>query len=214
MAFGRLASHKSTGAVTQSVYQVPVGKVFIGNVSVVNNSGTTASVYLYVSPTSTPANDYVVQKDSLTTTNSGYERRAIVAKAGECICYKTDQAGINVVVYGEVEDTASDDFSVTSLITTNTDTTVYPNAGAKDSSVNVSVSITEGTTADIATVELYVTTTNVAGGYLIQKETIRATSTTGFERSGLAISAADKLIIRTTGIVGSVAVRVSGFTEG
>lgn len=213
MAFGRLASHKSSGASTTSVYQVPVGKVFKGNVSVVNNSGTTSAVYLYISPTSTPANDYVIQKDNLTVSNNGYERRALVAKAGECICYKTDQAGINVSVYGILEDSVADDFSVTNLISTNTDTTIYANASVKFSSVNVSISLTEGSTSDLVTVELYVTATDVASGFLLQKETLRATSTTGFERGGLALDDGDKLIVRTTGISGTVATRVSGFIE-
>lgn len=213
MAFGRLASHKSTGAVTQSVYQVPVGKRALVNVSVLNNSGTTAKVYLYISPTATPANDHLIQHDNLTTTTKGYERSGLVLKAGECLCYKTDQAGVNVVVSGEEEDSTSDDFSVTTLITTNTDTTIYPNAGAKTSAVNISVCIPEGSASDLVNVELYVTTTNVAGGFLIQKETLRATGITGFEKHGQVISATDKLILRTTGISGQLSTRVQGFTE-
>lgn len=214
MSIGRLGQHKSSGSGTYSVYEVPAGKVFKGNVSVVNNAGTTAKVYLYISPTSTPANDYMIQNDSITVSVSGYERTALVAKAGEWICYKTDQAGVNVVLYGELENTSSDDFSSTSLITTNTDTTVYPNVSAKAGVFNVSVSVTEGATSDLCTVELYSTTTNVAGGYLLQKETIRGAGTTGFERSGLALTTSDKLIIRTTGISGQIAVRVHGYTEG
>ena len=213
MAFGRLASHTSGSAGTYAVYEVPTGKVFKGNVSVVDSGTVNTEIHLYVSPTSTPANDYVIQKDTLTPTNSGYERTALILKAGEWVCYQTDSATTQVVVYGILEDSVGDDFSGSALISTNTDTTIYANGSAKDTSLNISISLTDGAVTDTAVVELYVTTTNVAGGYLIQKETLRVSSTTGFERAGLAISAADKLIIRTTLISGTVAVRVNGFIE-
>lgn len=213
MSFGRLASHKAVAAGTHFVYQVPIGKVFKGNISVVNNSGANSAIYLYISPTPTPANDYVIQKDILSVNNNGYERRALVAKAGECICYKTEQPDVNVVVYGILDDTLSEDFSTTVLITSNTDTTAYSNPSAKPSSVNVSVSLTEGDNFDTAVVELYVTTSDVAGGFLLQKETLRAMGTTGFERGGLALSSTDKLIVRTTELSGGISVRVSGYTE-
>jgi len=211
---GRLASHKSAGAVTQAVYQVPSGKVGKVNVTVVNNSGTTATVLLYISPTSTPAADYVIQHDTISISTIGYERIGLIMKPTEWLCYKTDVAGVNVVVNGIEEDSAGDCISSSTLITTNTDTTVFPNSAAKATTVDVTCSIPEGSAADLVSLEMYVTTTNVAGGFLIQKETLRRNGTTGFTREGLALSSTDKLIIRTSSIVGQLAVRVDGFTRG
>ncbi len=211
---GRLASHKSTGAVTQAVYQVPSGKVGKVNVTVINNSGTTANVILFISPTSTPAADYVIQHDTISISTIGYERIGLIMKPTEWLCYKTDVAGVNVTVNGIEEDSASDCISIPTLITTNTDTTIFPNSAAKATTVNLTCSIPEGSASDSVSVEMYVTTTNVAGGYIIQKETLRRNGTTGFSREGLALSSTDKLIIRTSSIVGQLAVRVDGFTRG
>lgn len=210
----KLATHKSSGAATTAVYQVPSGKVGKVNVSVVNNSGTTANVILFVSPTSTPAADYTIQVDTLTVSNTGYERTGLILKPTEWLCYKTDQAGINIVVTGIEEDSLGDCVSTSTLITTNTDTTIYSNAAGKEGAFNITLSLAEGTSSDSVTVELYVTTTNVAGGHLLQKDTLRMSSITGYERGGLCISTTDKLIVRTTGISGQLAARVEGFPRG
>ena len=68
--------------------------------------------------------------------------------------------------------------------------------------------------SDTATCVLYVSSTNAASGYPIHKYTITGSGISGFEKTGQAIKSTDKVILVTTGIVGSVVARVSGYTRG
>lgn len=214
MASGRLGAHTSSGASTNTVYTCPVGKTAEVNINVLNSSINTAVVSLYISPTGTPSAQHTIQYVKLPVTSNGFERTAIILKAGEYICYKTDRADTTVVVSGVEYDSLSNEIGVETLITTNTETVVYSNAAVKDSTVNFSVSLTEGATTDTATIKVYTSNSNAAAGYPLLLTTLKTNSVTGFEKSGFPIASTEKLIIVTTGISGQVAVRVHGYKKG
>lgn len=214
MASGRLGAHISSGSGTNNVYAVPTGKTAEVNVNVFNNSGTLNAVTLFRSPTGTPSATHTIQLDSIAL-DSGYERTAIVLGEGEYISYKTDKAGTQVVVSGVEYDSASNEIKQQELITTNTETVIYSNSGAKAGTVNISVSLVDGSAiADTATCTLYVSATDAVSGYKLNKELLTASGTTGFEKSGLPIASTDKVILVTTGIVGEIATTISGYFKG
>lgn len=214
MASGRLGAHISSGAGTTSVYEVPTGKTAEVNVTVYNNSGLVNKVSLFRSPTGTPSATHTVQLDTIGITE-GYERTAFVMKAGEHLCYTTDRSGTHVVVTGVEYDTLSNEINTQTLITTNTEAVVYNNTAVKAGTVNISISLADGSAvSDTATVALYTTTSNAAGGYTLHKQLLTTTDISGFEKTGFAISTTDKIIVVTTGLVGQVAVTVSGYTKG
>lgn len=214
MASGRLGAHISSGAGTYNVYTVPTGKTAEVNVNVFNNSGSLNAVTLFRSPTGTPSATHTIQLDNIAL-DSGYERTAIVLGAGEYISYKTDKAGTQVVISGVEYGSASNEIKQQELITTNTETVIYSNSGTKAGTVNISVSLMDGSAiADTVTCTLYVSATDAASGYKLNKEILTATGVTGFEKTGLPIATTDKIILVTTGIVGQVATTVSGYTKG
>ena len=214
MASGRLGQHKSTGSGTTNVYTVPASKTAEVVVNVFNNTGVSSNVTLFRSPTGTPSATHTIQLDKIIN-GSGYQRTALVLKAGEVISYKTDFAGTNVVVSGNEYVSNSNEICEQTLITTNTETNIYPNAAAKAGTVNVSVCLADGSAlTDTATCKLYVSSSNAAGGYQLHHYVLVGNGTTGFEYTGLPISSTDKVILVTTGIVGQVAATVSGYTKG
>lgn len=214
MASGRLGAHTSSGSGTYTVYTVPAGKTAEVNITVYNNSGLINKVSLFRSPTGTPSATHTVQLDTISIAE-GYERTAFVMKAGEYLCYKTDQAGTNVVVTGLEYATLSNEINSQSLITTNTETVVFSNAAAKAGTVNISVSLADGAAVtDTATVALYTSTSNATSGYILHKKVLTTTDISGFEKTGFAISTTDKIIVVTTGLIGQVAVTVSGYSRG
>ena len=214
MAAGRLGAHISGGAGTYIVYTVPSGKTATINVNVFNNSGTLNAVTLFRSPTGTPSATHTLQLDSVAL-DSGYERTAIILSAGEYISYKTDKAGTTVVVSGVEYTSKRNEIKQQQLITANTETVIYANGIAKAGTVNISVCLSDGSAiADTATCTLYISSTNAAGGYVLNKEVITASGITGFEKTGHAIAATDKVILVTTGLVGQVSATVSGYSRG
>lgn len=213
MASGRLGSHTSSGAVTYDLYTVGAGKSAEVNVNVYNNSGGVAKVTLFRAPTGTPSATHTIQVDSIPLGES-YQRTALVLFAGEHLLYKTDVAGVTVVVSGVDYTTNSNVVNQQELVTTNTETTIYINSGAKDSACNVTVSLVDGSAvSDTATCTLYVSTTNAAGGFPLSKSILIGSGVTGIEYSGLYVSSTDKIILVTTGLVGQVATTVSGYTK-
>jgi len=214
MASGRLGAHISSSASTTSVYNVPTGKTAEVNVTVYNNSGLVNKVSLFRSPTGTPSATHTVQLDTIGITE-GYERTAFIMKAGEHLCYKTDQAGTNVVVTGVEYDSLANEIHNQVLISTNTETTVFNNTAVKAGTVNISISLADGSAvSDTATVALYTSTSNATSGYILHKKVLTTTDISGFEKTGFAISTTDKIIVVTTGLVGQVAVTVSGYSKG
>ncbi len=208
-----LGAHKSSAAGTYNVYTCPANKVAEVNVSVYNDSGTTNKVVLYRGTNASPVASETIQYNSIIPT-SGYERTAIVLSENEILSYSTDQIGTHVVVHGMQYDKGSNEVVQRSLISSNTETTVYTNGSSKAGTVNCSVCMV-GTSAssDTATVALYLTTSNAASGYLLYKQTLLTSANTGFDKSGIAIGTNDKLVVVTTGVVGSVAVCVSGYSK-
>lgn len=214
MASGRLGAHKSSGAGTNNVYTVPSGKTAEVVVNVFNATGSTNNVTLFRSPTGTPSATHTIQLDKISN-NSGYQRTALVLKAGEVISYKTDLSGTNVVVSGSEYTSNSNEISEQNLITTNTETNIYSNAVAKAGTVNISVCLADGSAVtDTCTCKLYISSSNAAGGYQLHYYILSGNGTTGFEYTGLPISSTDKVILVTTGLVGQVATTVSGYTRG
>jgi len=214
MASGRLGAHISSGAGVNDVYTVPSGKTAEVSINVFNNTGTVNNVTLFRSPAGTPSATHTIQLDKITL-NSGYERTALVLKAGEVISYRTDGSGTNVVVSGVEYNSNLNEIREQTLITTNTETVIYANTIAKAGTVNISVSLVDGSSpADTVTCKLYVSSSNAAGGYQIHYATLNGNGTTGFERTALPISSTDKIILVTTGIVGQVATTISGYTKG
>jgi len=213
MASGRLGAHISSGAGTYTVYTVPVGKTAELNINVFNNSGAVNKVTLFRSPTGTPSATHTIQLDSIDL-DSGYERTAIVLSAGEYICYTTDRAGTNVLVSGVEYDSLSNEIIQQELITTNTETVIYSNSGADAGTVNITVSLADGSAiSDTVTCTLYVSATNAASGYRLNKEMLTVSGVSGFEKTGFTIASTDKIILVTTGIVGEVATTVSGYSK-
>jgi hypothetical protein len=215
MASGRLGASISSGTTTTNVYEVPSGKTAEVSVTVYNGAASSAisKVTLFISPTGTPSATHTIQLDTLAS-NNGYERTALVLGAGEFISYKTDKNGVSVTVNGVEYTSNSNEIKQQELITTNTETVIYANAGAKAGTVNISVSLADGSAlSDTATCTLYVSPTNAAGGYPIHKYTITGSGITGFEKTGLPISTTDKVILVTTGIVGQVATTTSGYSK-
>lgn len=213
MASGRLGSHTSSGAVTYDLYEVPSGKSAEVNVNVYNNSGGIAKVTLFRAPTGTPSATHTIQVDSIPLGES-YQRTALVLFAGEHLMYKTDVAGVTVVVSGVDYTSNANVVKQQDLITTNTETVIYANGGAKATACNVTVSLVDGSAiSDTATCTLYVSTTNAAGGYPLSKTLLIGSGVTGIEYSGLYVSSTDKIILVTTGLVGQVGTTVSGYTK-
>lgn len=214
MASGRLGAHTSSGAGTNNVYTCPTGKTAEVNVNVLTTSIDGAVVSLFISPTGTPSAQHTIQYEKLSVISNGFERTAIILKAGEVLSYKTSTANTTVVVSGVEYTSLSNEIGVETLITTNTETVVYDNAAAKASTVNLSVSLPEGAIIDTVVVKVYTSNSNAASGYPLLSTTLRANGTTGFEKSGLPIASTEKLIIVTTGISGQLAVRVHGYKKG
>lgn len=212
MASGRLGSHLAVaGAGVYNVYEVPVGKTAEVNINVLNNAAVPAKVTLFRSPTGTPSATHTIQLDTLDASES-YQRTALVLKAGEFISYRTDVNGVSVVVSGNEYTSLANEIVTQTLIMANGNTVVYDNTVAKDSTVNISVCLVDGSAvSDTSTVLFSTTTPTVCPMY---KTVLSTTGDTGFEYTGLPISAANKLRITCGGLVGQVAVTVSGYTRG
>ena len=210
---GRLGAVVSTAATTYNVYQVPVNTTAEVNVTVYNGSGAVNKVSLFRSPTTTPTAIHTIQFDKIAV-DAGYERTALILQAGDVISFKTDQIGTSVVVSGIEYTSNSNEILQQTLITTNTETVIYSNSGAKAGTVNICVTMADGSAlTDTATCKVYVSSSNAAGGYPILKYTISGSSNSGFEKTGQPIATTDKVILVTTGLVGSIATRVAGYTR-
>ena len=213
MATGKLGASTSSGAGTAIAYVVPTGKTAELNITVYNGGIGQAKVTLFLSPTGTPSATHTVQLEVMQV-DASFERTAIILPAGWNVCYKTDIAGVTVVVNGAEYTSKTNEILTQSLITTNTETVVYNNAAAKAGTVNISVSLVDGSAvSDTVTCKVYTSTSNAAGGYPMHKLTLIGSGTSGFEKTGFNISTTDKIIIVTTGIVGQVASSIWGYSK-
>lgn len=213
MATGKLGASTSSGAGTVVAYVVPTGKTAELNITVYNGGVGQAKVTLFLSPTGTPSATHTIQLEVMQV-DASFERTAIVLPAGWNVCYKTDIAGVSVVVNGTEYTSKSNEILSQSLITTNAETVVYDNTPAKAGTVNISVSMVDGSAiSDSATCKIYTSTSNAAGGYPMHKVSIAGNGISGFEKTGFNISTTDKIIIVTTGIVGQVANSIWGYSK-
>lgn len=213
MASGRLGANTSSGSGTITLYTTPVGKTTEASITVYNGGSGQAKVTLFRSPTGSPLATHTIQLEVLDV-NASFERTAVILAEGENICYKTDVAGVTAVVNGVEYSSLTNEVLQQELITTNTETVIYSNAGAKAGTINISVSLVDGSlVGDTATCSIYTSTTNAAGGYPMHKLTLINNGTSGFEKTGFPISTTDKVIMITTGIIGRVATTVSGYSK-
>ncbi len=212
MSEGILGGHKSTTAGTYNVYEVPTGKVAEVNISLFSDTNATNTVRLYVKPTvaTSPTAVHVVQFERFTNTRSRSERPAVILKAGETVSYYTDNADTHVVVSGIEYDSSSLEFSERTLVTTNTETVLYSVPASKTSVVNCTVTLDGAAGVDTSDIKLYVSNTDAASGYIIQKESLYTSNTSGIERTGLVLTSNQKLILVTSNISGNVISRVHG----
>jgi hypothetical protein len=208
-----LGAHKSSAAGGYNVYTCPTGEMAEVNVSVYNNSSSTNKIVLYRGVNATPVASETIQYNNVLPA-SGYERTAIVLSENEILSYSTDQIGTHIIVHGNEYTKASNEVLQRTLISSSTEVTVYPNSSSKAGTLNCSVCMVgTSVSSDTATVALYLTTSNASSGYLLYKQTLLTSANTGFDKSGIAIGTNDKLVVVTTGVVGSVAVCVSGYSK-
>ena len=210
MAEGILGTHKSSNLGTYEVYEVPTGKYTKANISVCSETSTFNEVVLYVTSSSTPTAGDIIQLDTLKSSIRGYDRVAIVMKAGEKIFYKTDSEGTNVIVTGFEYDANGEIFSSTETAITDGTYEVYTCDPSQTATVNLTVSLTGTGSTDKSTVDVYISKTDVASGVKLQAENLRRDRNTGFERTGFALSAGDKILVVITNLVGTISMRAAG----
>jgi hypothetical protein len=214
MSEGILGSHTSTDAGTFELYEVPVGKYIKANISVCSDTTTANEVVLYISSGLSPLTGDTIQLDTLKSFNRGYDRTAIVMKAGEKLFYKTDSSGTNVIISGFEYDALDEVFAESQLADIDGNYTAYTCGASSTCSVNLVTSLIGTGSTDKATVDVYITKTDIASGVKLQTTNLRRDGITGTGRNGFAVSAGDKIIVTTSGVVGGVAIRAYGFTRG
>lgn len=213
MSEGILGTHKSTEAGIFTVYTAPSEKYVKANISVTSDTTSSNEVILYITSDLDISEKDTIQVDTLKSYNRGYDRTAIILKAGEKIVYKTDSANTTVIVTGVEYEGTSEAFSTSSYSATDSDVTVYTVGGSVTAACNLTVSLLGNSSTDKADINVYITKTDIAGGYKLQNARLRRDAATGFERSGFVISSSDKIIVETSNVVGGVAVRVHGMNR-
>lgn len=210
MTVGTLGFHTSSGSGTTVVYTVPSGKRAEVSISVFNKDLSPKTVTLFIAKADTPLTSEVVQLENITASYTGFERTGIVLVAGDRVTYTTTSSNTSVHIKGIESDVGTNVISVApATVSTNTTTTLY--TAASDCVVNFGMSVTTATPTDTANVEVYISSTNVAGGVLFHKELLTS-FTTGFERTALPLSSGEKIIAVTTGISGNIASHLHGYT--
>lgn len=210
MSAGKLGSNKSTGVGTYNVYQVPPDTYAKVVVSVCAEISGSAKIKLFVSPTSTPANIHTIQIENVTTVSSGFDRTALILKAGEWVSFYTDSSDITVSVNGVEYPSNASEISTQSLITANGEYLLYTASEDKVAAVNVGLSGVNTLSTDSCSCKLYISTTNASGGTLIVNSTIGGFNT-GYEKTGVVLKSGEKIIAVISGMTGNISSRVQGF---
>lgn len=212
MSEGILGGHKSSTAGTYNVYEVPANTYAEVNISIYSDTTSTAVVRLFVKPTAgtSPTAIHTIQYEKLNVVRNRSERLAIILKAGETVAYYTDSANTHVVVNGIEYPSSGIEFADNELITTNTETVLYEVPATKFAVVNTTVTLDGAGGTDGVVAKLYVSSSDAANGFAIQKDELFATGKTGIERTGVPLVSGQKLILVTTGISGNVSARVHG----
>lgn len=209
MTVGTLGFHTSTGSGTNIVYTVPTGKKAEVSVSVFNKDNSSKTITLFIAKADSPLSSEIIHLETLTSVSNGFERTGLILDQGDRVIYTTTSSNTAVHVRGIETDTSSSVVSVSpSAITTNTTTEIYQ--ASSDCVINFGLSVTSSGSTDTASVEVYVSKTNVASGVLLHRDLLTSYFT-GFERTAVALSSGDKLLVVTTGIIGSVSSRIHGF---
>lgn len=216
MAEGLLGGHKSTTAGTYNVYEVPSGKTAEVNISLFSDTTSTAVVKLFIKPAigTSPTAIHTIQYEKFNVNRNRFERPAIILQAGETVSYYTDSSDVSVVVSGIEYPTSGIDISSRILVSTNTETVLYTVPASKTVTINTTASLVVTTNTESCTTKLYVSNTDAANGFVLQKDELFATGQSGFERTGFVLTSGQKLILVTTGLSGSVACRVHGKLRG
>lgn len=215
MSEGILGWHKSSAAGTYTVYgAVPAGKYAKLNISVTSDTTSSNEVVLYITSDSEVSEKDTIQVDTLKNYNHGYDRTALVLKAGEKVVYKTDSANTSVVVTGIEYEGTTEAFSTSTYSATDSDILVYTVSNSSTVVCNLTVSLLGNGSTDAADINVYITKTDIAGGVKLQSERLRRDSKTGFGKNGFVISASDKIIVEANNVVGGVACRVHGMVRG
>lgn len=210
MSSGKLGTHKAIASGTYNVYEVPADTYAKVVISVVGEISGSSKVKLFISPTNTPTDTHTIQIENLTTINNGFDRTAIVLPAGSWVSYYTSTSGITVTVTGVEYPTNSLEISNPSLITTNGEFVLYTTPVDTVACVNVGISGVSTTTNDSASTKMYLSTTNASGGSLLVNNAVGGFNT-GYEKTGLRLSAGEKIIVVVNNLTGQLATRVQGF---
>ncbi len=210
MTVGTLGFHTSSGSGTNVVYTVPAGKRAEISISVFNKDLLPKTITLFIAKADTPLTSEVIQLENLIASYTGFERTGIVLTEGDRVTYTTTASNTSVQVRGIESDVGTNVISTSpSIISTNTTTTLYTAVSA--CIVNFGMSTTTNSSTDTASIEVYLTESNVAGGVLFHKELLTS-FTTGFERTAIPLKAGEKIIAVTTGISGNIASHLHGYT--
>lgn len=215
MAEGILGTHKSTGAGTFQVYTVPANKYVKANISVSVAGSANAQVKLYITSNTSPTDAEIIQVDKLKASNRGYDRSAVILKAGEKLFYTTDTSDTTVVIYGFEYDTAGSDVVTSQQGISAVGTyTFTPVGSAETATLNLTMSLVGNSGSDNIAADVYISKTDVASGHLLHKARLNMETLTGVERTGIVVSQSDKIIVVVTSLVGNAALRLHGFMRG
>lgn len=212
MSAGKLGSHRAITSGIFPVYQCPTGNYTKAVVNVIGELSGEAKIKLFISPTNSPTEVNTIQLESLNSIKKGFTRTGVILKSDEWLSYSTSAEGITVTVSGVEYPTDSKEIGNSQLLSTNTEVILYECPASTVATVNITVTGTGGVSASSATTRLYITTTNASGGSLLMIQDINS-GETGFEYSGIILSAGQKVVMVTTNIVGNIAARVHGFTR-
>lgn len=104
MAQGRLASLDITNAATDTqLYACPSSKVASFTLSMVNRTGSSVTVRIALTDTTSIGNDEYIAYDQVIYPNESYERSGLVLSQGQFIYVRSSATGVNAVLYGYEE---------------------------------------------------------------------------------------------------------------
>lgn len=103
MASGTLGQSAPLAATNTTVYTVPVGKIAVCSVSIVNRGTDTVFVRLAVAASSSPSNSEYLEYEAPIPPSGVLERAGIVATAGKLFVAYANTANTSVNIYGYEE---------------------------------------------------------------------------------------------------------------
>jgi hypothetical protein len=100
MATGRLGVADLAATTNTSLYTCPANTYAVVTVSICNRSGSTVTIRVSVSDSSTPANSEFIEYDQELLPNSVLERTGIVMDATKILVVRSSGASVSAVVMG------------------------------------------------------------------------------------------------------------------